>query len=583
MLREIQEIQALATKYSKSDLGRMVQLGLLDPQKAMMAGMMIQRIEQQNAKPPQATVAQDVLGLPAVPNQPPQQPQQAPQAARPQMPPQGVAALPAQAAPNAGIEALPTGDVGNYAGGGIVAFAEGGDIDRDEHGVPRFQGGGAFMFPEESLFGKFQRGSIFSEATPGSLLGILQKRYRDDPEVQKQIEEERLKQAQTAENASELQRIQNRAQAARAPATSKIDTTSNLLAGKGAPSAPPVAGEPRAPRVTREPAAPAAPAAPALPEIARPEIDKSTFEEKVARGTPKLPDLPKTEVKAPGKLLEEQTELYKQAGYDPDVFKNMIKGIEEKKGKAASEKDAALGMGIMKAGIKLLGSREGQEFQALSEGAQEGLNDYAKAVERLKDRQEKYDERVEQLRLADAQAKRTGAESALARRDKLAEMLQNDERALFTAKAQAANTGVQTATSLTTSDKSLLGSMYAADKSAQTQLAATEMTTKNQLKIAQLNAQTQREYTAALKAQGLADSQIKNIMGTAAEIYKAAITKNPMADETAVWNAALQQASQGYAQVAPMLGRSVPPGAMPPPARLSPADYEKKYGLPPIK
>ena len=87
MLREIQEIQGLATKHSKSELGRMVQMGLLDPQKAMMAGMMIARIQQQNMQPPQTTVAQDVLGMPPVANQPPQM--QAPQGqAQPQMPQQ---------------------------------------------------------------------------------------------------------------------------------------------------------------------------------------------------------------------------------------------------------------------------------------------------------------------------------------------------------------------------------------------------------------------------------------------------------------------------------------------------------------
>jgi len=44
MIKELGEIQALATKYSKAQLGRMVQMGMIDPQKAMMAGMMIQRI-----------------------------------------------------------------------------------------------------------------------------------------------------------------------------------------------------------------------------------------------------------------------------------------------------------------------------------------------------------------------------------------------------------------------------------------------------------------------------------------------------------------------------------------------------------
>lgn len=102
MDRQIAEVQALATKYSKVELGRMVKMGLLDPQKAMMAGMMIDRIRQQNAQPPQTTVAEDVFGE----RQPqPQQPQQVQQPA--------------------GLETLPADNIGEYAGGGIVAFAEG--------------------------------------------------------------------------------------------------------------------------------------------------------------------------------------------------------------------------------------------------------------------------------------------------------------------------------------------------------------------------------------------------------------------------------------------------------------------------
>ena len=114
MIRDIQEIQALATKYSKQQLAQMAQMGMLDPTKAVMAGMMIKRIEDQNQKPPQTTVAQDVLGVPQPQQQPQQPPQQAPQ---PQM---------AQAP--MGMESLPAGDVGNYAGGGIVAFGDGGDV-----------------------------------------------------------------------------------------------------------------------------------------------------------------------------------------------------------------------------------------------------------------------------------------------------------------------------------------------------------------------------------------------------------------------------------------------------------------------
>lgn len=106
MQRQLQEIKDLAIKYSKEELGRMVQLGILDPQRAMMAGMMRDRVAQQDAKPPQSTVAQDVLGLPSM--------QQQAQPAAPQAVPQA-----------AGLETLPAENIGEYAGGGIVAFAEG--------------------------------------------------------------------------------------------------------------------------------------------------------------------------------------------------------------------------------------------------------------------------------------------------------------------------------------------------------------------------------------------------------------------------------------------------------------------------
>ena len=44
MFNQINEIRALATKYSKNELANMARMGLIEPQKAVMAGMMIDRI-----------------------------------------------------------------------------------------------------------------------------------------------------------------------------------------------------------------------------------------------------------------------------------------------------------------------------------------------------------------------------------------------------------------------------------------------------------------------------------------------------------------------------------------------------------
>jgi len=106
----IDEIRELATKYSKPDLARMVKMGLIDPQRALMAGMMIDRIAKSAMQPPQTTVAEDVLAAPTT--------------AQGQIP-QGVMGAPGAPEPSAGVAGLPSG-LQNMAGGGIVAFADGG-------------------------------------------------------------------------------------------------------------------------------------------------------------------------------------------------------------------------------------------------------------------------------------------------------------------------------------------------------------------------------------------------------------------------------------------------------------------------
>lgn len=110
----ISEIRELATKYSKNDLARMVQMGMIEPQKALMAGMMIERIAKSAMQPPQTTVVEDVLTP-------------APTTAQGQIP-EGIMAAPGAPAPSSGVAALPSG-IREMAGGGIVAFADGGDTD----------------------------------------------------------------------------------------------------------------------------------------------------------------------------------------------------------------------------------------------------------------------------------------------------------------------------------------------------------------------------------------------------------------------------------------------------------------------
>jgi hypothetical protein len=110
----LQSPEVLAKEYggNKQKIAQAAQMGLIDPTAAVLAGMFIDRMRgaQMQEQAPMQTVAQETL------------------VARPPMP---------QGAPQAGagLEALPVPDemfgAPGMAGGGLVAFAEAGEIDLD--------------------------------------------------------------------------------------------------------------------------------------------------------------------------------------------------------------------------------------------------------------------------------------------------------------------------------------------------------------------------------------------------------------------------------------------------------------------
>jgi hypothetical protein len=136
----------------------MAQMGQLNPQTAVMAGMMIDRIVQSNTKPPQSTVAQDTFpdtvamappaaqGLAGIP---------AGGMAPPPMDP-SMMAPPAMGEPmlaaSGGLLQLPVPDTmfneDSFAGGGIVAFADAGSV-RDPYNYRPFGSSSREMTEEE--------------------------------------------------------------------------------------------------------------------------------------------------------------------------------------------------------------------------------------------------------------------------------------------------------------------------------------------------------------------------------------------------------------------------------------------------
>jgi hypothetical protein len=125
-----EEIKDLAVKYSKQQLAQLAQRGEVDPTTAIMAGMMRDRIVQAEMKPPETTVFQDTFAPPQTAMAPaglgatPQGQQMAPQMQQAQAP---------VTAAQGGLMALDVPDdmvPDEYAGGGIIAFSNGGASTR---------------------------------------------------------------------------------------------------------------------------------------------------------------------------------------------------------------------------------------------------------------------------------------------------------------------------------------------------------------------------------------------------------------------------------------------------------------------
>lgn len=121
---------------NKKKIADAARLGLLDPTAAVLAGMFIDKMRAaataEQSQP--TTVAQDVLGggLQALPT--PQQPQVPPMPAQAAMQAQQPQPQSASVRPELmqGVAALPADNVGEYAGGGIVAFADRGLVDEGD-------------------------------------------------------------------------------------------------------------------------------------------------------------------------------------------------------------------------------------------------------------------------------------------------------------------------------------------------------------------------------------------------------------------------------------------------------------------
>lgn len=484
----IQEIQTLATKYSKTQLQKMAQMGLIDSTKAVMAGMMIDRISKQNMAPPATTVAEDALAPPP--------PQEAPQGP-PQMGPGG--APPEQ---SAGLAGLPS-NIPEMAGGGIVAFADGGD-------VPSFAGDrGSFIDPEfrtkdpEKI--RQAKLKIYSDelrdeqAKAARLSGDDRLRSESNiAEIQKEMRKLMpkgydinlpgissatagelpssapasvlAKDGETSSafgrayrnifpGASEQQKAAGQGILEGNVAYDKqIGVLRNKIANLGGPLAQQtpqqqaeyeqaqkdlaVLTEAKGnlardvqttpyykglPPIEAPKASPATPDVRTGPEVFQPRVDVAppadqvAPRERVGRGAPdELTKITPEQIEVPAatSLGAERTrreEAYKEAGVDTNMYKEMMAEVASRKEGGAKKREQALGMALMMTGLGLAGARRGQEFQTLSGAGRQALAQFQGTMDNIVANEDKIDNMVRELKMAENNYRKTGAESDLAR------------------------------------------------------------------------------------------------------------------------------------------------------------------------
>lgn len=510
---QMRGINDLALNYSKQQLAHLVQIGQLDPAKAMLAGMAIDRVQTNAQTPPTSTVFDDVLGQQA------QQPQDmsgiagmAPQQGQQpeQMPQEG-----------AGVSALPSGIEG-MADGGIVGYADGGELVGQ--GFRKDQ----MLPPPKRSYGQSIVQQMQEEAALGAAEDIskIEKMLSTESDPKKRAYLSSRRKALLAEQAAQKTTAPVVTQKPAAAATSEGPTTFAPATGGGDPVQQRIFAQERAgivaaiaaeknpankarlqedlAAIDREiaglskqsktqpypdatggrkdtvlnpfapPSVEGAGAAPASP-YNLPALDSARYKVDVPVETATLP-----KVRSVKEITAEKTEAERDAGVDTEVYSKMIDSIGKKREDLAGRKGEAIGEAIMMAGLKLMGARKGQEFKALSEGAQEGLKQYAASMKEVKAAQDKYDERMDAYRTAENEAKRTGVASALNTVEKERDRLQSAEAENRKAKNRAAEVAATLGAGLKEADIRAMSALFGAQtKTGFTQEEAMKMAMKN--------------------------------------------------------------------------------------------------------
>lgn len=396
------------------------------------------------------------------------QPQQAPMPQQMQAPPptQTPIQLPEQAG---GVAALPTPnlDEADFAGGGIVAFGDGGDVERFQTGgsanvrqfgttIPSMLG--SFGTPERALARPAT--SLLTEyGTPRSRKEIEEMIRRENPNATAGEIQTRVAQIMSLPTTQAI-----------APAT--LATTPTVSTPAIAPTATPAAA-------SLAPAAPAAPSTPAVPTVAAvrrvdgggegiagiPTVKPPTFEDPMKMAERFIPREmgPPAPEQTPIQALEEQKAFYKAAGVDMDPNRTRREQVEKELGEAKAERNEAGLMRLAEFGFRWA-SQNGPFLQAAAKAGAEVAPGLISDLKDLKKLDRERNKELAGIKALDAQMQRATADSA---RESLRRKIERKEDRLFeTDKARA---GI--AANIAVTQTSAKASLASASMSAQATIA----------------------------------------------------------------------------------------------------------------
>jgi hypothetical protein len=355
-------------------------------------------------------------GLAGMQQQPPVADQEIAQMNAPAMPENvGIGALPAPvlaAMPAGGIAGEEEIEPQTMAGGGLVAFADGGSTFTTADAVRRarleaeararvnagllpaapYEAPG--FFPAGSVLGMLQRGQGV-QFPEGSLLGSIQSSALTDPIVQQQIAQEQA----ARETAS-----RSTPPAATPAATSAATTgTPGLPAGSYTrrTGAPAPADRPIAPASAGRPATPGAGATVPGGGLG----DLATLYNRTLSAQnytdPAEARLKALEAKELAATTEEKAALERDQARFAEAFKGREARLGKREAEIGKQKDTNLGLSFLNAGLAIM-STPGGLATAIGKGARVGTEQFASGLEKIRSAQEKLDEardRMEELKL----------------------------------------------------------------------------------------------------------------------------------------------------------------------------------------